>query len=257
MKPSLAFISGAGSGLGRALACLLAKEKIPLFLTSKEKEKLILLKEELEKFTSVTIFPANLALPKDLQALLEELRKTPPDLIINNAGLGLYGSILSCALERQMEIVKVNINALVEISIETARLLQEEKRKGTIMNISSAASYFTYPYFSLYAASKRFVRDFSISFNAEVAPLGIRVLTCLPGRFSTTFRQKAYQNKSLVPVSKWDTMSLEKTAKRILRQIETQKTCQTIDLRYRILCNLMKLIPNCLLMKILKKTIKF
>ena len=256
MKPTLAFISGASSGLGKELSFLLAKQNTPLFLTSRNQEQLDLLKQELQEYTSVITFPANLASQEELESLLKELQKHPPDLIINNAGLGFYGPILSFPIEKQLDIIRVNVNALVQISIETARLLQIENRTGTIMNISSAAGHFSYPYFSLYAASKRFVKDFSLSFDAEVSSLGIRVLTCLPGRIDTEFRQKASQEKTKRPISKWDTMPLEKTARTILRQIEKQKRCQTIDLRYQITCHLMKMIPSSWLVKLLKKTIK-
>lgn len=176
MRPRLCLITGSGSGLGKALAQQLALQGVPLFLTSKDAEKLSQLAQDLAHQTSVEIFVGDLCKPQDVEALLVKIQEKAPDLVINNAGLGLYGEILSYSLEEQMQIVKLNIDALVQISIEAARALQRQNLKGTIMNISSAAACFTYPSFSLYAASKRFVQEFSLSFDEETRTYGIRVL---------------------------------------------------------------------------------
>lgn len=250
-QPSLAFITGAASGLGKELAFQLAKKKVPLFLTSKNKQELMQIKQELLSLTRVTILPADLSISKDLLLVLEALKKEKPDLIINNAGLGFYGEILEGTLEEQLLILKVNIEALVSISIESARVLKEEKRKGTIMNISSSACFFTYPSFALYAASKNFVKEFSLSFDEELRPFNIRVLTALPGRFISKFQQKAAK-KEFVSPSIWD-MSVYKTAQKILEQIKKEKAYQVIDLRYQILCFLAKWIPRRWMGKLLKK----
>ncbi len=250
----LTFISGVGSGLGRELAFLLAKEKVPLLLTSKDPQKLQIIKESLQAVTSIEIHPADLSNEKDLAEILNLIRSKKPDLIINNAGFGLYGDILSFPLEEQMKLLKTNVDALVQISIESARALRENSGKGVIMNISSAAAFFTYPSFALYAASKRFVKEFSLSFDEELSPHNIRVLTCLLGRFHSDFRYKASSFKSSSSKS-WDTMSLSKTAKKVLLQIKKKKRCQVIDWKYKILCTASQLMPRRWLAKRLKKGI--
>lgn len=253
--PRLAFISGAGSGLGKELAFQLAKRKVPLLLSSKDPQKLQSTKEKLQTMTSVMIYPADLSDPRDLEALLKVIKSEAPDLIINNAGLGLYGDILSFSLEDQMNILKINVDALVQISIESARILKEKKEPGVIMNISSAASFFTYPSFTLYAASKQFVKQFSLSFDEELSPYKIRVLTCLLGRFHSEFRYNASSHKSCSADS-WDRMSLTKTAENILVQIEKKKNYQVIDWRYKLLCGVAKLAPRRWLATQLKKGVE-
>ncbi len=255
MTPRLAFISGAGSGLGKRLAFLLAEQKVSLFLTSKDPQKLELTKKELEPMTSVFTFAADLSKENELSNLLNEIKLKTPDLIINNAGLGLYGEILSFPLEKQMQILKTNVDALVQISIESARALKEKGQKGVIMNISSAASFFIYPSFALYAASKCFVKEFSLSFDQELKPHGIRVLTSLLGRFESNFRYNATSHQSHSS-SSWDTMSLSETAKKVLVQIKKQKSFQVIDFRYQILCSLARLFPRKWLAQFLKKGIE-
>jgi len=252
--PNLAFITGAGSGLGKELAIHLAKKKVPLLLTSRDPQKLESLKEHLQSMTKVEVVAADLLVEKELNDLLVLIRAKKPDLIINNAGLGLYGDILCFTLENQMDLLKTNIDALVKISIESARTLQESHLSGVIMNISSAASFFTYPSFTLYAASKRFVKEFSLSFDEELSPYNIRVLTSLLGRFHSDFRYRASGFKCS-SLKSWDTMSLSKTADKILLQIEKKKRSQVIDWRYKILCSLALLMPKRWLAKRLKKGI--
>jgi uncharacterized protein len=252
MQTHLAFISGAGGGLGKELAYQLAQRKTPLFITSKDPHKLRLAEEELKTMTSVIAFAADLSKQEELNALLEKIRLYRPDLIINNAGIGLYGEILSFPLQEQMQILQININALVQISIESARLLQKNKKTGVIMNISSAAGLFTYPSFTLYAASKRFVQEFSLSFDQELSPYGIRVLTALLGRFHSDFRYHASQCRFSSSPS-WDTISLASAAKYVLQQINRKKAIQIIDWRYQVLCALATLIPRRWLARQMKK----
>lgn len=224
---------------------------VPLFLTARDESALLSLEKELEKTTSVLVFAADLSSPSELALLLQKITLYGPDLIINNAGLGLYGDILSFSLEEQMQMVQVNIDALVRISIESARALKNQKKKGTIVNISSMAGHFTYPYFTLYAASKLFVQHFSLSLDAELSSQGIRVLTSVLGRFASPFFKKA--SKVAINPNSWDVMSLSKTASLVLRQIEKQKNYDIIDYRYKILQFFSYFIPKKITTSLLRR----
>lgn len=251
MNYQLAFITGATSGLGKELAFLLAKKGIPLLLTGRQETALHSLQKELENLTSVTVFPADLFSPSDVENLLQKLSTHKPDLVINNAGIGFYGDIFSFSLEEQMQIIQINIDTLVRISLKSAHILKEEKRPGTILNISSMAGHFIYPYFSVYAASKRFVEHFSLSLDAELSQIGIRVLTSILGRFASPFFKKA---RGPISLDSWDVMPLSKTAKHVLNQIEKQKSSCIIDYRYKILQLLSYIVPKKITLAILKRT---
>ncbi len=253
MNYKLAFISGATSGLGKELSHLLAKKGIPLFLTARQEPALLALQKELAKTTPVLIFPADLTSPSDLTLLLQKISFHKPDLIINNAGLGLYGDILSFPLEEQMQMIQVNIDALVRISLTSAKDLKQDNRKGTILNISSMAGHFTYPHFALYAASKRFVEHFSLSLDAELSSQGIRVLTSILGRFASPFFQKAL--KKPIKLDSWDVMPLFKTAHLVLRQLEKQKSYAIIDYRYKLLQFFSYFVPDKIISSLLKRKI--
>lgn len=252
MNYQLAFISGATSGLGKELSILLAKKKIPLFLTGRDLDILTKLQKELQEKTSVYILPADLSNPLELEKLINALKQQGPDLIINAAGIGFYGNVLSSELENQMLMLKVNIDATTAITITAAKALKKQNKPGTIMNISSAAASYTYPSFAVYAASKRFIKEFSLSLDYELSKHQIRVLSCLPGRFHSNFKQRA---SGIPNVNSWDTMSLGKTAQKILKQIEKKRKVSTIDFRYKMLRFFSLFIPTPLLANLLQKNI--
>jgi uncharacterized protein len=250
----LTLITGATSGLGRELSFLLAKKKHPLFLTGKCQKKLFLLQKELSTLTAVEVATLDLANDEDLKHLLKSIREKKPSLVINSAGCALAGSALSFPLEDSINILKTNVEALVSISIEAARVLKEANQKGIIVNISSVAASFVYPSFALYAASKSFVSSFSQSLDREVAKDGIRILTAVPGQFDSFFREKAHKQRTFPPrKTSWNVLSLQKTAQKILWQIEKKKAYMVIGALYKILLAISHLIPKRILARYLEK----
>lgn len=252
----LALITGASSGLGMALAVRIAKEKIPLFLTGTNTAALEKLQDELSLLTHVEILSADLSVEEERVRLLQEISQKAPDLVINSAGLGLYGEILRYPLKEQMQILKVNVEALTEITIESARALKAQNRPGVIMNISSAAAFLHYPSFALYSSSKAYVTHFSRSFDAEMKRYGIRVLVSCPGKIETSFRQRA---SSGLDIKKGDlqTMPVDKAASLIWRQIQKKKPCEIIDASYKVLIFIARfLIPKKILEKMLQQEIE-
>lgn len=238
-----ALITGATSDLGRALAEALAKQGYTLFLTAPDPKKL----EPLGNCLA-----ADLTSEKDRQEVIRWMKAHPPSLLINNAGAGLYGPALNFETSEQLALLKLNGEATLELCLEGARCMQ---RPGTILNISSAAAWMPYPYFSVYSASKRFLLDFSAAFDAEVRHTGIRVLCSCPGQIDTSFRVKAskgqFRKKTLL------TLPVKAVVLSILRQLKKKQPVKVIDWRYRVLLTLQKWLPSCIrnpiLMKILSK----
>ena len=108
------------------------------------------------------------------------------DWLINNAGFGSSGDFASLDLERELEIIDLNISALVAL---THRFLQKmrERKSGTIINVSSAAGFQPIPFMATYAASKAFVSSFSEAIAEENRPYGIHVMALCPGSTKTNF----------------------------------------------------------------------
>jgi short-subunit dehydrogenase len=247
----LALITGATSGLGKELVHQLSLQGVSLLLTGRDQDKLETLSKELHV---PTIFlAADLSIANERQALIQLIKTHAPDLIINNAGYGLYGDALSTPTQEQIGMIDLNITALVEISLEAARALIKQGKRGTIMNISSASAFFPYPTFAIYAASKTFVNHFSEAFDEELTSHGIRVLTACPGSIQTSFRKRA--SHDFPQKKQTQAIPVHRAAQLILEQIEAQRRIKIIDWRYRLVVALARLLPRPLLMSLLKKQI--
>jgi short-subunit dehydrogenase len=183
-------ITGASSGIGEAFARRLAAEKHNLVLVARSEEKLRALCDELAAKHQVTCryFAIDLL---DFEADLRLFEKTEEagleiDWLINNAGFGSAGDFAALDLEKELEIIDLNVSALVAL---THRYLQNmrERKRGTIINVSSAAGFQPIPFMATYAASKAFVSSFSEAIAEENRPFGIKVLALCPGSTKTNF----------------------------------------------------------------------
>lgn len=253
---SLALVTGSTSGIGLALCRLLAKQGIDLIIHGRDEECLNSLVTELEGDVNVVAVQADLNKPEDLSRVVQAIVERQPDLVINNAGFGLYGEILGYPTDQQMEILQVNGNATVKLTIEAARTLIANERKGTILNLSSAASFFVFPGFSVYSAAKAMLNQFSESFDEETKPYGVRVLVACPGKVVTNFRERAGGKPRLSGDSEGD-MSPEFAAEQIWRQILKGQKLHIFDWRYRFGTFMSRyILPKALIVWFLKRVMK-
>lgn len=183
-------ITGASSGIGEAFARRLASEKHNLVLVARSEEKLRALRDELAAEHQVVCkyFAIDLLEFEADLALFEETEKNglEIDWLINNAGFGSSGDFADLDLERELEIIDLNISALVAL---THRYLQKMRtaKHGTIINVSSAAGFQPIPFMATYAASKAFVSSFTEAIAEENRPYGIKILALCPGSTKTNF----------------------------------------------------------------------
>src|SRR5690348_5714452 len=180
-----AVVTGASRGLGRAFAHALAERKQSLILVSRSKETLAALAEELETAHSIStlVFECDLAAPSAgcrLARLLLD-RRLSINLLVNNAGFGLRGSFLKLSLQRQMEMLRLNNSAVVELTFSLLPSLLGHSQAG-IINVSSTAGFQAVPYAGVYAATKSFLTSFSTGLQEELRSSGVRVVTLCPGR---------------------------------------------------------------------------
>lgn len=232
----LALITGASSGLGAALAKALSDKHIPLILAARNKKKLQAVAATL--CVPLEIYVVDLVNVEERREFLSYIAKRAPDLIINNAGCGLYGPAVEHPAAVQSDIIELNIQAVVELVLEGAKALIKENRAGTILNVSSAAAFFSYPTHCLYAASKRFVLQFSKGLDLELKAHKIRVLASCPGSIDTPFSARA----GAAAKREFFTLCPNRCAHLILRQIEKGKGCEIIDWRYKWLVPLARLL---------------
>lgn len=246
-------ITGSSSGLGEALAKELAPKTEKMTLTGRNIEKLRQIEGKLPCKVATVI--ADLARTDDKEKIFNLIDKDPPDLLINNAGAGLYGEILSHSIEAEKEIFQLNAETLFDLTLKTVWAFKKNKIPGTILNISSAASFFTFPYLSVYAATKAFVTSFSLSLDEELKKYGIRILVACPGKISTAFGKRASLGKGTTRKD-FFTMSAEKAARLIARQIKEKKTPYILDFKYRLLILFSKILPRKITSTYLMSTIK-
>ncbi len=139
------------------------------------------------------------AVKRGAEAVLEWLSRDVPAgrvLLINNSGFGAYGSFPEPNLSHQLELLDVNIRALVEL---TGRLLPEIKRRGgVVMNVASTAAFQPTPYMATYGASKAFVLHWTLALDAELKGSGVRAMAVCPGPTKTEFFRRAGLKKGSV-----------------------------------------------------------
>ncbi len=231
---SLALITGATSGIGEALARLLASKGISLILTGRKSEILAHLAQELSSFVPIQTKAIDLSKSEERQTLLQLIKEQSPDLVINSAGYGFYGDVLTTPAETSLDLIEVNVKALVEITVESARVLVAHQKTGMILNLSSAAAFPVFPGFAVYSASKAFVNQFSESFDEEMQPFGIRILCACPGVVATGFRKNAgaYRSEKEDAIQP---MTASYAAQQIWQQIAKKKKIKIFSWRYQLM----------------------
>jgi len=193
MKATL--ITGASGGIGEAFARRLAAEKHNLVLVARTEKKLVDLCDELMLEHKIMAHYVALDLI-DREATARLFNETEKhgfeiDWLINNAGFGSMDDFAKLELERELEMISLNVTTLVAL---THRYLQKmrERRNGIIINVSSTASFQPVPFMATYAATKAFVTSFSEAIAEENRPFNIQVLALCPGPTDTGFFNAAH-----------------------------------------------------------------
>jgi short-subunit dehydrogenase len=182
-------VTGASAGIGAELARELARRGHGLTLVARRRGRLEELADELD--VAVTVEPCDLADAADRTRLIGALgRGRPIAGVCNNAGYGTVGRFADLPLDRELQEVRLNIEALVEL---TGAFLPQmcERGTGAILNVASTASYQPLPNMAVYAATKAFVRSFSEAIHAELSGTGVSVTTLCPGFTETEFGEVA------------------------------------------------------------------
>lgn len=188
MKATL--ITGASSGIGEAFARALAARGDNLLLVARSEDKLISLCNELGRAHGVGCqqFAVDLSEEGAGGLLFAEAvgRGLEVETLVNNAGFGSMGEFASLDLHRELNMIELNVRALVELTHLFLAPMRERKR-GSIINVASTAAFQPVPFMATYAATKAFVLSFSEALWEENRALGVRVLALCPGVTETNF----------------------------------------------------------------------
>ena len=197
-------ITGASSGIGEVFARKLAARGRNVLLVARSEDKLVTLCNELGRANTIRAqyVALDLSKPESPARLFDEAEKRglSVDMLINNAGFGSMGEFGKLDLARELNMIDLNVKALVEL---THRFLQPmlERKQGAIINVASTAAFQAVPFFATYAATKAFVLSFSEALWEENRAHGIKVLALCPGVTDTNFFEAARGQKPPARVS--------------------------------------------------------
>jgi hypothetical protein len=206
MAEDVALVTGASSGIGEALARRIARDGRHLVLVARRADRLEALARELKEKHGVSAhgIAADLAARGAVRALLDEVtrRGLTVDWLVNNAGFGTAGRFDQLPVERELDEIRLNVEALVELSGHCLPGMVA-RRRGVVMNIASVGGFAPGPYMATYAATKAFVLSFSEAIAAELRGTGVQVLCVCPGFTRTEFQAKAEVDVKHVPDFAW------------------------------------------------------
>ena len=252
-----ALVTGASSGIGETFARELASQKMNLILVARSQDKLEKMAVELSSKHQIAteVIVQDLTAPEAGQAIFDlvKAKDINVDLLINNAGFGDYGAFGDRHLSKQMNMIQLNIAALVELTGLFLPSMQA-KKDGAIINVSSIAGFQPIPYMSVYAATKAFVLSFSEALWAENKDLGVKVLVVCPGPTESQFYNRADFPDSATGITGMTMASAERIVTETMNALKkNQSTLVAGGFANQVIVNLPRLVPRDLLVSAVGK----
>lgn len=192
LQGQIALVTGAGRGIGRAVSTALAAAGAKVFLAARTEAELESTAGQIHtNGGDAVVVPADLTKEADIENLFQMIRREGSagetgglDILINNAGIGIFGPSVDFAPEDFDTLMKVNVKAGFLCSQQALKMMIP-KRRGYIINISSVVGFKGYLHQAAYTASKHAVVGLTKSLAVEAQEWGIRVSTILPGGVDT------------------------------------------------------------------------
>jgi len=186
-------ISGASAGIGAALARIMAAERFDVVLTARRRERLEQLAKEMSSHgIKAHVWPDDLADPAAPQRLYDKAKAEglEIDILVNNAGFGARGLFEEIPLQRQLDMIAVNITALTAL---THLFLREMKarRRGRVLNVASIAGFQPGPFLAVYYATKGYDYLFTEALAVELRGSGVTASCLFPGVTATEWQAVA------------------------------------------------------------------
>jgi uncharacterized protein len=201
LKRKFAVVTGGTSGIGYELAKLLAGDGFNLVVVARDTSDLTRIQREFGRDYRVDVIAISKDLfnPEHAFDLYDEIKTMDiqVEILINDAGHGLYGEFVDTDIRKELDIINLNISSLVVL---TKLFLRDmvERRSGKIMNLSSIASKTPGPWQSVYHGTKAFVQSFTEAIRSEVKDTGVTITALLPGATATDFFNKAGMQDSKI-----------------------------------------------------------
>lgn len=220
-----ALITGASAGLGEEFARQLAPRCRNMILVARRGDRLSVLAAELSTKYDIQIrcFETDLSIAAQRLQLHHALTEKSlfPDVLINNAGLGDYGTFVDAQWQKLESMMRVNMEGLTHLTHLFLPSMQA-RNHGAIVNVSSLASLLPIPDFAVYAATKAYVSSFSEALRLELREHGISVLAVCPGPVHTEFGKVAARgdNEAFDGMREWFYVHKERVVAESIRAMD-------------------------------------
>lgn len=193
-----ALVTGASSGIGLELAERLAESGLNLVIHSRNENVLTDLAKRLQsKYAiKVEIVATDVATPEGVQKIIQAVGTLPMGLLIVSAGFGTSGEFIHTSVHSEINMLRVNCEALLTLTHHFAQRFSAQKRGGIIL-LSSMVAFQGVPYSANYAATKAYVQSLAEALAEELKPHGVDVLAAAPGPVASGFGQRANMKMSM------------------------------------------------------------
>lgn len=194
MANPTALITGASSGIGRGLVEQFAIHGYDVVLVARRAAALEELAAEVTRTRGVTarVISADLIKPGAPREIHQELHRAGAtiDVVVNNAGFGMHGKVAELSVDRQLQMIQLNVTVLTELTgLFIPGML--ERNRGGVLNVGSTAAFQPGPFMAVYYATKAYVVSFTEALAEEVAGSAVRVSCLAPGPTATGFAEEA------------------------------------------------------------------
>jgi len=238
-------ITGASGGIGLELARIFAEQGYSLVLVARNRERLEEIAVEL-KPTPVQVLAKDLALVGAAEGIHREVPKV--DVLVNNAGYGVYGPFVKTPLDDELGMLQLNMTALVVLTKLYLPAMVAAKN-GKILNVASTAAFQPGPLMALYYATKAFVLSFSEAIGNELEGTGVTVTALCPGPTATGFQARTKLEKSRL-IKRMKVMDARTVAEAGYRGLMAGKPVVIPGLMNKLLAQSVRFSPRVLVTKI-------
>ncbi len=242
----IAVITGASSGMGREFAYAIDKEfeLDEIWIIARREEKLRELNDRCR--TAVRPVALDLLERESYQKYKEMLETEKPEIqvLVNAAGFGLFGTFTEMDMDKQLDIIQLNDQALTAMSHISIPYMPAGSH---LVNLASNSSWQPVPYINVYGASKAYVMSFSRALGVELQNRGIHVMAVAPGWIKTEFFDHAVHDDTIKYYDRYYTA--EQVIERAMKDLRKKKAVSILGLPVRMQVRLVKHLPVSLIMK--------
>ena len=249
-KQGAALITGASSGIGKALARVCARHGHDLVINARNEERLRELATELENEfgIQVHVLPKDLSVesaPEEIYNALQEENITI-NILINNAGFDVHGKFHNTPGDQERQMIQVNLVALTKLT-KLCLPAMVERGSGRILNIGSTGSFIPSPLNAIYSATKAYVLSFSEAISMELRGTGVTVTALCPGATRTEFHDRADMEE--IRLLKFGRMSAETVAEKGYRAMMDGKRVEVPGFLNKLQAFLPRITPRSILLR--------